>query len=306
MPADFTQIEWNAALAQRCRHLIQLAQQEDLQPPDGCDLTTTSLVPRDRPGKAAIVAREEIIAAGLLVVVEVARLYSADLTVELSSSDGDTVYAGQTLATISGPAADLLTAERVMLNFLGRLCGIATQTRRYVDAVAGTGAHIYDTRKTTPAWRELEKYAVRCGGGRNHRTGLYDAILIKDNHLAFGDSGEEGSGYTPASSVRRAREFLAARNSAAIVEIEVDTLEQLQIVLPENPDIVLLDNMPPEVLREAVEMRKRLAPNVQLEASGGITMENIRAIGLSGVERVSIGALTHASRWVDVGLDWLN
>lgn len=306
MSADFTQIEWNAALAQRCRHLIKLAQQEDLQAPDGCDLTTTSLVPPDRPGKAAIVAREEIIAAGLPVVTEVAKFYSDKLQVDISEDDGDPIVAGQALAMITGPAADLLTAERVMLNFLGRLCGIATQTRHYVDAVAGTGAHIYDTRKTTPGWRELEKYAVNCGGGRNHRTGLYDAILIKDNHLAFGDTGEAGSGYTPASAVRRAREFLASRNANAIVEIEVDTLEQLQVVLPEKPDIVLLDNMPPKVLREAVAMRKRLAPNVQLEASGGITMENIRAIGLSGVERISIGALTHASRWVDVGLDWLN
>ena len=303
---DFQQIEWNAALAQECEQLVQLAQQEDLNTPGGCDLTSAALVEPNASGRAAIVPREPIVVAGLPVAAFVAKSYSSHLVFTQAVQDGSTVAPGQPIAEVVGPATALLAAERVMLNFLGRLCGIATQTRRYVEAVEGTAAQIYDTRKTTPGWRRLEKYAVRCGGGKNHRTGLYDAILIKDNHLAFGNLGKSHIRFTPATAVRRAREYLEGRDSNAIVEIEVDTLEQLEAVLPQRPDIVLLDNMSPESMQQAVAMRAKIAPDVQLDASGGITLDNLRAIAQTGVDRISIGALTHGARWVDVGLDWLD
>ena len=194
-----------------------------------------------------------------------------------------------TVATVAGAMRDLLTTERLVLNLLGRLSGVATLTRRYVEAIAGTRADIYDTRKTTPGWRRLEKYAVRCGGGRNHRTGLFDAVLIKDNHLAL-------AGIGPAEAVRRAREFLPARATEypparqLLVEVEVDTLTQLDEVLPQRPDLVLLDNMPPDQLRTAVQRRNAAAPEVELEASGGVNLQTVRAIAETGVERISVGA----------------
>jgi nicotinate-nucleotide pyrophosphorylase (carboxylating) len=206
------------------------------------------------------------------------------------------------------------------------MSGIATLTRQYVEAVRGTKARIYDTRKTTPGWRRLEKYAVRCGGGSNHRTGLFDAVLIKDNHLAFGDLalgdlalgdlalGAEASSanpvsYTPAEAVLRARRFLDEQGLAAqgctIVEVEVDTLEQLDEVLPAGPDIVLLDNMSPPMLVEAVARRNAAGSAADLEASGGVNFATVRQIAQTGVERISVGALTHSAVCLDVGLDWL-
>jgi nicotinate-nucleotide pyrophosphorylase (carboxylating) len=209
----------------------------------------------------------------------------------------------------------LLTAERLILNFMGRLSGIATLTARFVEAVAGTKARIYDTRKTTPGWRRLEKYAVRQGGGCNHRTGLFDAILIKDNHLALGSAGNSSSSFarssfSPAEAVRRAREFITENFPAddprreMIVEVEVDSVATLQEVLAERPDIVLVDNMSLERLREAVALRDRIAPNVELEASGGVSLETVRAIAETGVDRISSGALTHSASSLDIALDW--
>ncbi|HEY2412634.1 MAG TPA: carboxylating nicotinate-nucleotide diphosphorylase, partial [Pirellulaceae bacterium] len=206
-------------------------------------------------------------------------------------------------------------SERIVLNVLGRLSGIATLTRQYVDAVAGTKARIYDTRKTTPGWRRLEKYAVHCGGGHNHRTGLFDAILIKDNHLALGREEGGASAFSPAEAVRTARDFLAqqiagdvprgAPDPAMMVEVEVDSLEQLRQVLPEKPDIVLLDNMDIDQLREAVKIRDSGESNAELEASGGINLQTVAAVAATGVERISSGALTHSAVSLDVGLDWL-
>jgi nicotinate-nucleotide pyrophosphorylase (carboxylating) len=196
-----------------------------------------------------------------------------------------------------------------MLNLLGRLSGIATLAREYIRRVEGTGARIYDTRKTTPGWRRLEKYAVRCGGGFNHRTGLFDGILIKDNHLALAAD----KNLTPAEAVRRAREFVGQMTpenvpgvdaSNLIIEVEVDRLEQLDDVFAAGPDIVLLDNMPPEQLRAAVARRNAVAPNIELEASGGVTLETVRNIADCGVERISVGALTHSARALDLALDW--
>ncbi len=198
-----------------------------------------------------------------------------------------------------------------MLNLLGRLSGIATLTSQYVEAVAGTGAQIYDTRKTTPGWRRLEKYAVRCGGGHNHRTGLFDAVLIKDNHLALGSrsTGKDATRFTPAEAVRRARRFIERSGlptaNSTIVEIEVDTLEQLVEVLPAAPDIVLLDNMTPQQLRQAVATRDKIDRSIQLEASGGVNLDSVAAIAASGVDRISVGALTHSAVSLDLGLDWL-
>jgi nicotinate-nucleotide pyrophosphorylase (carboxylating) len=220
-----------------------------------------------------------------------------------TAADGDAITAGQCLAELGGDVRDLLTTERLLLNIIGRLSGIASLARTYADAVQGTNARIYDTRKTTPAWRRLEKYAVQCGGGRNHRTGLFDAVLIKDNHLAL-------AGVSPGQAVRRARDFLKDTLKAdehaepMIVEIEVDTLEQLDDALPALPDIVLLDNMSLEQLREAVARRDAVAPSVQLEASGGVSLKTVRGIAETGVDRISVGALTHSAVSLDVGLDW--
>jgi nicotinate-nucleotide pyrophosphorylase (carboxylating) len=192
------------------------------------------------------------------------------------------------------------------LNLLGRLSGIATLTREFVRRVEGTKARIYDTRKTTPGWRRLEKYAVRCGGGHNHRTGLFDAILIKDNHLAFA----AGSDLSPAVAVRAAREFVRQMDAehldkGMLIEIEVDRLEQLGDVLAAAPDIVLLDNMATDQLRTAVAQRNEIAPGVELEASGGVSLDTVREIALTGVDRISAGSLTHSARCLDLALDWL-
>ncbi len=223
-----------------------------------------------------------------------------------ASADGAKVAAGTALGEIVGPARSLLTAERVLLNFLGRLSGIASLTARFAEAIAGTKAKIYDTRKTTPGWRRLEKYAVRQGGGQNHRTGLFDAILIKDNHLAMAAGDHAGEPILPAEAVDLAREFLRENFPEAdlrremIVEIEVDSLEQLQEVLPKRPDIVLLDNMNTDQLRRAVSMRDEAAPEVELEASGGVSLASVRAIAETGVERISSGTLTHSAVCLDV------
>jgi nicotinate-nucleotide pyrophosphorylase (carboxylating) len=224
--------------------------------------------------------------------------------------DGDSVTAATAIATIRGSARDLLTSERTLLNLIGRMSGVATLTRRYVEAITGTKARIYDTRKTTPGWRRLEKYAVHCGGGRNHRLGLFDAVLIKDNHLALGRQAGIDHGFTPAQAVQRAKQFisetLAAETgtSEMIVEVEVDSLDQLRAVLAASPDIVLLDNMTPAMLREAVALRDAAGSSAELEASGGVTLQTVREIAQSGVERISVGALTHSAVALDIGLDW--
>jgi nicotinate-nucleotide pyrophosphorylase (carboxylating) len=223
-----------------------------------------------------------------------------------AANDGEQVAAGAVVAHVSGSARDMLTCERPLLNLLGRLSGIATLTRSYVRQVEGTAARIYDTRKTTPGWRRLEKYAVRCGGGFNHRTGLYDAILIKDNHLAL--AAEQSK--SPAEAVRAARDFVAQlppehrAGGGMLIEVEIDRLEEFDDVLAAGPDIVLLDNMSPDELRRAADRRDLLAPQVELEASGGISLETVREIAMTGVERISVGSLTRSAHWLDLALDW--
>jgi nicotinate-nucleotide pyrophosphorylase (carboxylating) len=313
IPRDFHQLSWSSELEEDCRRIVRLAVFEDLSREH--DWTTVCLVPEEARASAHVVVRQAGVIAGLEAARIVLDEMDAAAEFQARASDGDEVAPGTTVATLSGSARDLLTSERTLLNVLGKLSGIATLTRRFVGAIAGTSAHIYDTRKTTPGWRRLEKYAVRCGGGRNHRTGLYDAILIKDNHLSFGRDQQSTAAFTPAEAVRKARAFLAqsaeappaspvGANSQMLVEIEVDSLEQLREVLPAGPDIVLLDNMSPDELCQAVHLRNSSGARCELEASGGVNLQTVRAIAETGVERISAGALTHSAVVLDVALDW--
>jgi nicotinate-nucleotide pyrophosphorylase (carboxylating) len=312
MRRDFVQLEWSAALEEDLRRLVRLAVLEDLD--RGQDWTTVCLVPDGARAAANVVVRKAGVVAGLAAVGATLDEMDIEAELHLLAADGDAVAAGAVVATIGGAARDLLTSERTILNLLGRLSGIATLTSQYAAAIAGTKAKVYDTRKTTPGWRRLEKYAVRCGGGHNHRTGLYDAILIKDNHLAFGREDGTSAAFTPAEAVRKVRAFLGrqvdsdvsrgAPDPEMFVEIEVDSLDQLREVLPERPDIVLLDNMPPATLRQAVAIRDAAGYTSELEASGGVNLDTVRAIAETGVERISAGALTHSAVSLDVALDW--
>jgi nicotinate-nucleotide pyrophosphorylase (carboxylating) len=298
MVKEFHQTVWDDDLRAQWQEILRLAIREDLG--QRGDWTTAALVPEDAPGRATIVARRPGVLAGEPAVADTLRAVDGRLDWHPAARDSQAVARGQAIGRIEGPARGLLAAERVLLNFLGRLSGIATLVRRYVDAVSGTRARIYDTRKTTPGWRRLEKYAVRCGGGWNHRTGLFDAVLIKDNHLALGTG--------PAEAVTRARKFLADRfgqsGCQAIVEVELDTLEQLEAVLAAGPDLILLDNMSPHELGEAVRRRDACGAAIELEASGGIELATLRQIAETGVERISVGALTHSAGALDFGLDW--
>ncbi|MBS0209919.1 MAG: carboxylating nicotinate-nucleotide diphosphorylase [Planctomycetes bacterium] len=307
MQRDYRQLEWDDRLADDCRQLVRLAIREDLD--RFYDWTTVALVPEGAEARAQVVARRPGVIAG----VEAARLtlaeYDPRAVWQARVADGGAVRAGDVIAEMSGAARSLLTAERPILNIIGHLSGIATLTAQYVEAVAGTKTRIYDTRKTTPGWRRLEKFAVRCGGGYNHRIGLFDGVLIKDNHLAFGSEAQTGARFTPAEAVARARQFVASpglpEGKPLLVELEVDRIEQLREVLPAGPDIVLLDNMSPELLTQCVALRNQLALDVELEASGGINLSTVAAVARSGVDRISAGALTHSAAWFDVGLDWL-
>ena len=298
---DFPQLQWDETAAHDCRMLVRLAVAEDLERQQ--DWTTLALVPAEAVGRAAVVARQAGVVAGLQAAALAVTEYDQQLKVTPVVSDGAAVQRGDTLATLEGPARSMLTAERVMLNLLSRLSGVATLTRRYVDAIAGTQACIYDTRKTTPGWRRLEKLAVLAGGGFNHRLNLAAAVLIKDNHLAWGTGT-----FTPADAVAAARKFLEQvpeqPEGGWLVEVEVDTLDQLREVLPAGPDIVLLDNMSLDTLRAAVTLRNSEAPGVSLEASGGVNLQTIRGIAETGVDRISVGALTHQATWLDIALDW--
>ena len=278
--------------------LIDLARKEDLG--DG-DITSRATIPADQQGLGSLIFRQPGILCGIPVIEQVLHRYDEGLSLRNDLNDGRDVNADTTVAEVIGPMRSLLAAERVMLNFLQRLSAVATLTGQYVKAVEGTGAKIYDTRKTTPGWRELEKYAVRCGGGCNHRHGLYDAVLIKDNHLAA--LGECDLCTALTAAVRKIR---LSDCQPDFIQVEVDTLDQLRIVLKvEQIDIILLDNMTPVQLCEAVAIRNEIsAPaGVQLEASGGITLENIRAIAETGIERISVGALTHSVGNLDISLD---
>lgn len=253
------------AEAAACRRLVELALAEDLG--SAGDRTSTALIPLDQPGRAAFVARTAGVVAGLPAAALVCEAVDGALAFTPAVADGSRLERGVVLATVAGPLRSILAAERTALNFLQRLSGVATLTRRYTDAVAGTRSAVLDTRKTTPGWRLLEKYAVRMGGGTNHRVGLYDGLLIKDNHLA-GLGGD----------VRRAVELARAANPDLPIEVEVDTLGQLEHALAVKADIVLLDNMPPDLMRTAVARRDAVSPGTKLEASGGINLDTIAAV----------------------------
>ncbi|WP_040592575.1 carboxylating nicotinate-nucleotide diphosphorylase [Schlesneria paludicola] len=274
--------------------LVDLALAEDLS--IAGDLTCAALIRPDQTATVQVVARRDGVLAGSPIGRMVFEKLDPTVRWGAKRADGETVAPGTVIADVSGPLSSLLIGERTMLNFMTHLSGIATITRRFVDAVAGTRAKVLDTRKTLPGWRLLEKYAVRCGGGTNHRMGLYDGILIKDNHLAAWTESA-----SIAEAVRVARASVAGKVG---IEVEVDTLQQLEDALGGAPDIVLLDNMNADTLRQAVSIRNRLAPKVQLEASGGITLETVSGLARTGVERISVGALTHSAPALDLAFDW--
>jgi nicotinate-nucleotide pyrophosphorylase (carboxylating) len=253
------------------------------------DVTSDAIFPPEHASTGAIVARQAGRIAGLALSTGVFALLAAESKVAVHAAEGDDVAADTTLATVSGPTRALLAGERTCLNLLGRLCGIATATAEMVGLVEGTGAAIVDTRKTTPGLRALEKYAVRCGGGANHRFGLDDAVLIKDNHVAAAGS--------VATAVARARQ---RAGHLVPIEVEVDGLEQLAEALAAGVDAVLCDNMPLDVLRRAVEV---VGGRVPVEASGGITPATVRAVAETGVDLISAGSLTHSVRQLDVAFD---
>ncbi|HLA67129.1 MAG TPA: carboxylating nicotinate-nucleotide diphosphorylase [Acidimicrobiia bacterium] len=269
------------------RPLLERALDEDLA--DAGDITTDAVVPDHATATGNIVAREAGVVAGLGISTTTFGLLDDAVVVDMTVGDGDRVSAGDTLAVVSGPARAILTGERVTLNLLGRMCGIATRTAQVVAAVAGTTAVIAATRKTTPGLRALEKYAVRCGGGTTHRFGLYDAVLIKDNHLVVAGS------VTAAVAVAR-----AAVGHLTTVEVEVTDLDQLDEALAAGADVILLDNMSLETMRAAVE---RTGGRAVLEASGGITPDTVAAVAATGVDVISLGWLTHSAPALDVALD---
>lgn len=255
------------------------------------DVTTRATVPADRRARAQLVARREGVLAGGPLAVAAFHALDPALEVQVRLHDAATLVHGAVVLEVAGPARAILSAERVALNFVQRLSGVATLTAVYALAIRGTTAQLVDTRKTTPGWRDLEKYAVRCGGGVNHRRDLADAVLIKDNHLAAcdGDVGE---------AVRRARD---AAPDGMIVQVECDTLEQVRAALDAGVDGVLFDNMAVETLRDAVALCRG---RCWTEASGGVTLDTIRAIAETGVDRISVGALTHSAPALDLALDF--
>lgn len=267
--------------------IVRLALAEDLG--RAGDLTTDATIPCDTRLAAVIRARQPGRLAGLDAAAHTLNLVDPGVAMQVETADGSPLEPGQVIARFEGPARSILTAERVMLNFLGRLSGVATLTARFVERIAGTGATIVCTRKTTPGHRALEKRAVRCGGGTSHRYGLDDAILIKDNHIAACGS--------ISAALERARAY---SGHLRMIEIEVDTLDQLEEVLAHPPHAVLLDNMDTGTLARAVEM---IDGRCSAEASGGVTLETAAEIAATGVDFISVGALTHSAPNLDLGMD---
>ena len=271
--------------------IVRAAVAEDLM--GGIDVTSTATIPVDHRSTATFGARQDGVIAGLPVAAAVIETVCGDAASEFVSKvpDGTRVAAGTTIAEVSAPTRLLLTAERTALNLLGHLSGVASATRRWADALDGTSAVVRDTRKTTPGLRALEKYAVRCGGGTNHRMGLSDMALVKDNHVAAAGSVTE--------AFRRVRDLAAG----IAVEIEVDTLDGLREAIAAGADEVLIDNFTPDEMRQAVAIRNQLDSAVRLEASGGLTLETARIVAETGVDYIAVGELTHSARVLDIGLD---
>ena len=279
--------------ASEIRQAVQAALAEDI---GSGDATTLAVVPEAATANAVMRAREPLVVAGIAFGETAFAQLSSAVKIERVVSDGHHANTGEILLRLSGPARAILSVERVALNFVQRLSGIATLTAQFVDAVNGTRAQILDTRKTTPGWRRFEKYAVACGGGKNHRLGLFDLILIKDNHLA---ALRDESPNAIAAAVARAR----GKFPQLKIEVEADTLEQAEQAADAGADRILLDNMNPVQLRLAMQ---KIRGRAQTEASGGVNPANVRAIAGSGVDFISIGALTHSARAVDIGLDFEN
>jgi nicotinate-nucleotide pyrophosphorylase (carboxylating) len=292
LPALFMELTANGCL----QRLVDAAFDEDIG--DQGDVTSYSILDPALAAEGFVVAREPGVAAGLACGESICSDEGVEFDAQID--DGDHFAAGTPIAAVIGPLREMLLVERTLLNIIGRLSGVATLTRRYVEAIAGTKAVICDTRKTTPGMRNLEKYAVRCGGGTLHRIGLFDAVLYKDNHLVLIPPEELAETVYAASTEARKRYALR------FVEVEVDSLDQLKKLLTLESgviDIVLLDNMPPTHLREAVRMRDAANTALLLEASGGVNLETVRAIAETGVDRISVGAITHSALCLDVGLD---
>lgn len=273
--------------------LISLALLEDLG--SAGDVTSRAFIPAAATSRARIVSRCDCIASGIATAAEVFRRVDPSLGITAHAAEGDRLAPGSVLLEISGPTRSILSGERTALNFLGRLCGIATLSRRFAEAVRGTKAILLDTRKTTPGWRLLEKAAVKAGGCTNHRMGLHDAVLVKDNHLAaLGDFA-----LLPPLITR-----LRAEHPGLPIEIEADTLGQAEALLGmKGIDVILLDNMGTAQMTEAVALRDKLAPSMLLEASGGVTLATVAGIAATGVDRISVGALTHSATNADLSLE---
>jgi nicotinate-nucleotide pyrophosphorylase (carboxylating) len=268
--------------------LIQAALDEDVGPGD---FTTLWTVPEGRRAEARIVAKAPGVVAGSEVAAEVFRRVDPSLQVEVAAPDGTALDPGDLAMRVTGSARSILTAERTALNFMQRLSGVATVTRRYVQAVAGTGARVIDTRKTTPGMRALEKAAVLAGGGANHRHGLHDMVMIKDNHIAA------------AGGITAAVDAVRARNDRGLaVEVETTNLDEVREALATGADRIMFDNMPPDLMRQAVELVRAANPRPETEASGGITLDTIRAAAETGVDFISVGALTHSAPALDLSL----
>lgn len=302
---SFHQVQWNSALAE---HVAKEAARwfvEDLGYES--DWTSVGLISAHDNCTFDVVVRDEGVIAGLEVARVVVDVSGFEVDWHPIVSDGMSVSPGTVVARMAGPTRSVLATERVILNLLGRMSGVASATKRLVDAVNGTPCQIFDTRKTVPGWRLLDKLAVRLGGGSNHRLGLYDAILIKDNHLAV--LADEGKG--PGEAVQQAKSFIAQafapeRANNMVVEVELDDLDSLVDVLHAGADIVLLDNMTLPMMAEAVAIRNQCTPKVILEASGGVQPDTVGDIARTGVDRISSGWPTHHAPWLDVGLDWKN
>jgi len=283
--------------ARQAQQLISLALDEDLGTVG--DITSQSTIPESAVSVGRFVARRDGVICGLPIVGIIAEQFQPGIEWKPFVSDGDRVTPGEVLGEVRGQTRSILALERISLNFLQRLSGVATLTSRFVEKTAGTRARVLDTRKTTPGWRILEKYAVRCGGGDNHRMGLHDAILIKDNHLAA--LAANGCVHPITEAVGRARAFAGSR---IFVTVEVDRMDQLKEALTVRPDCILIDNFTPELAARAVELRDQIAPGVLLEMSGGLTIDKIAEFARQGVDRLSVGALTHSAPAMDIALDF--
>lgn len=296
----FTRLQWSDLDTAYLRQLIAIAREEDL---DGAGLkrtpkmpgdATTSLLGMDKTGQAQLVTRREMVACGLPLVSLVLEAYGKEARFEPAVKDAETLQPGSVLGTVSGTVGTLLQAERVLLNFLQHLSGIATHTAAHVAALGWTQTRLLDTRKTTPGFRMLEKYAVACGGGWNHRLGLFDRVMLKDNHLVISEHAGE-------TNLKPLVEHSRKRQPDLLVEIEVDRMDQISLALEAGADIILLDNFTSGELAEAVSL---INGSAFTEASGGITLETLPELGTLGLDFVSCGALIHQSRWQDIGMDW--